>query len=285
MVKWMSDQQFRIATIAGALALIAVMTYLRFCGSVSLPAKPPAPTGPTGTQTQLLSKSTASAGVYTGFLESDAAAAGVRAPSLGDMAKKFPYRVDDGRHVLEPGKPPIELAGLKIWLERTGDKVIMAIANQLDADIAYSVTSTPSVGAGACSSVAAMAHNAMVIGKGGSERRTECAWRDGMSIIVTKVETIEILPLSAWYLSQLPPVLVGIEERIARGHRGVDAKDKCSPVMSQVVRTGIDRGEIGWRDLVDFYARHRCQSYQFPSSYRALKSDGERAIPAVPGTM
>lgn len=281
----MSDQQFRIATIAGAVALVMVMTYVRFCGSVSLPAKPPPPTGPTGTQTQLLTKSTASAGVYNRFLETDAAAAGVRAPSVGDMAKKFPYRVDDGRHVLEPGKPPIELAGLKLWLERTGDKVIMAIANQLDSDVAYSVTSTPSAGASACSSVAPMAHNAMVIGKGGSERRTECAWRDGMTIIVTKVETIEILPLSAWYLSQLPPVLVGIDERIARGHRGVDGSDKCSPVMSQVVRTGIDRGEIGWRDLVDFYARHRCQSYQFSSSYRALKSDGERSIPAVSGAM
>lgn len=285
MVKWMLDQQARIATIAGALALVVVMSYIRFCGSVSLPAKPPAPAGPTGTQSQLLAKSSSSPVVYKGFLETDAASGGVRVPSLDEMSKKLAYRVDEARHVLEPGKPPLELAGVKIFLERASDQVILVIANQLDATIAYNVVTTPSTGEGACSSVAPLAHNAMVIEKGGSQRRTECAWRDGMSIIVSKVETIEVSPLSAWYLSQLPPALVGIEPRIARGHHGVAPTDKCTPVMSQVTRTGIDRGEIGWRDLIDFYARHRCQSYQFPSTYRALRSDGEVAIPVSAGTM
>ncbi len=55
--------------------------------------------------------------------------------------------------------------------------------------------------------------------------------------------------------------------------------------MSQAVRSGIERHEISWRDLVDFYARHRCQTYQFPTSYRALTSDGERPIPAVDARM
>lgn len=285
MVKWMSEQQARIATFAGAFALVVLMSYIRFCGSVSLPAKPPAPEGPTGTQTQLLAQSSSSPAVYKGFLDTDAASAGVRTPSLHDMSKKLAYRVDEARHVLEPGKSPLVLAGVKIFLERASDQVILVIANQLDATIAYNVVTTPSTGEGACSSVPPLAYNAMVIEKGGSQRRTECAWRDGMSIIVSKVETIEVSPLSAWYLSQLPPGLVGIETRLARGHHGVEPKEKCTPVMSQVTRTGIDRGEIGWRDLIDFYARHRCQSYQFPSSYRALKSDGEVAIPVSAGTM
>ena len=285
MVKWMSDQQARIATVAGAFALVVVISYLRFCGSVSLPAKPPAPEGPTGTQTQLLAKSSSSPTVYKGFLETDAASAGVRVPSLHEMSKKLAYRVDEARHVLEPGKPPLELAGVKIFLERASDQVILVIANQLDTTIAYNVVTMPSTGQSSCTSVAPLAYNAMVIEKGGSQRRTECAWRDGMSIIVSRVETIEVSPLSAWYLSQLPPGLVGIEPRIARGHRGVAPAEKCTPVMSQVTRTGIDRGEIGWRDLIDFYARHRCQSYQFPSSYRALTSDGSVTIPVSAGTM
>jgi len=104
-----------------------------------------------------------------------------------------------------------------------------------------------------------------------------------MAIIVTKVETIELSPLMAWYVSQVPPHVVGIGPRIARGHRGVEGKERCSAVMPQVVRTGLDRGTIGWRDLVDFYSRHRCQTYQFPSNYRAFKQDGERALPAVGG--
>jgi len=261
--------------------LVAVITYLRFCGSVGLPPKPPPPTGPTGTQSQLLTRSTSSPEMYKSLIESDASSAGVRVPSLADMGKKLPYRVDEARHVLEPGQPPIDAAGLRIHLERTGDQVVMVIQNELPSDAAYNVTSSPSTGENACNSARPMPFNAMVISKGASERRTECVWRDGMSIIVTKVETMELSPLSAWYVSQVPPQVVGIENRIARGHRGVDTKEKCSATQSQVVRTGLDRGDIGWRDLVDFYARHRCATYQFPSSYRAFKSDGERAVPAV----
>src|SRR5262245_45668482 len=99
MVKWMSDPQFRIATILGALILVVVITYMRFCGSISLPAKPPPPAAPTGTQSQLLQKSAASPAVYRGYIESDAAAAGLVAPSLAQMGKKLDYRVDEARHV------------------------------------------------------------------------------------------------------------------------------------------------------------------------------------------
>jgi len=282
-VKWMADQQARIAALAGALALVVLITYLRFCGSVALPPKPPPPQGPTGTTTQLLQKSTASPAVYKNFVETDAAAAGVSAPSPSQMAQKLAYRVDEVRHVLELGKPPIEVAGLRIHVERTGDQIILVAENLLDSAIAYEITSAPSTGIGLCSNTTALPVNAITMAKGGSERRTECAYRDGMAIIVSKVETLEVLPLSAWYLGQVPPSVLGIEGRVARGHRGVDGPERCSSVMPQVVRTGLERGEIGWRDLADFYARHRCQTYSFPSTYRAFKSDGERNLPVVAG--
>lgn len=277
----MSDQQFRVATIAGGVILVGVISYLRFCGSASLPAKPPPPTGPTGTQSELLSKSTASPAVYKGFLESDATAAGVTVPTPAQMATKLPYRVDESRHVLEPGKPPIDAAGLRLRVERTADQIVLVIENQTESAVAYHVATAPSSGTGGCSSGTPLPVNAMVIAKGGSERRTECTWRDGMAIIVSKVESIEVGPLSAYYVSQVPPSVVGVEGRVARGHRGVTAGEACSPVVPQVVRTSLERGQIGWRDLVDFYARHRCQTYVFPVSYRAFKSDNELALPAV----
>jgi hypothetical protein len=52
-------------------------------------------------------------------------------------------------------------------------------------------------------------------------------------------------------------------------------------VLGQAVRNGIESGEIGWRDLVDFYARHRCQTYTFPLEYRAFNVDGQRTLPAL----
>jgi len=261
--------------------LVAVITYLRFCGALSLPNKPPAPTAPTGTQRQLLTQSTSTPGMYLDFLARDAASAGVRAPTQDEMGRKLAYRVDDARHVLELGKPAIEVAGLRLHVERSGDAVVLAIQNLVGSDVAYEVTTVPSIGSALCNSARPLPINAMVIAKGTSETRTECVFRDGISIVVTKVETMEVGPLSSYYLSEVPPTLVGIEDRIARGHRGVDTKEPCSAVSSQVVRAGLERGDIGWRDLVDFYARHRCQTYQFPSSYRAFKSDNARPIPAL----
>lgn len=277
----MPDQQFRVGVAAGGIVLVVVLSYLRFCGSLSLPAKSAPPRGPTGTERQLLSQTASSPAVYREFIERDSAGAGVRAPSIDEMSRKLAYRVDEGRHVLEPGQPAIEVAGLRLRVERSGDAVVMVIQNLVGADVAYEVTSAPSTGTYICSSARPLPINAMVIAKGGSETRTECVWRDGMSIVVSKVETVEITPLSNYYLSQVPPKLVGVEDRIARGHHGVETKEPCAAVVSQVVRSGMDRGDIGWRDLVDFYARHRCQTYQFPSSYRAFKSDGERPIPVT----
>jgi hypothetical protein len=280
----MADQQFRLGVLVGGALLVVAITYVRFCGSVSLAPKPPPPRGPSGTQTQLLTQSTGSPEVYRKFLETDASAAGVRVPSIADMSRKLPYRVDEAQHVLEPGARPIELAGLRLHLERSTEGVMMVIQNVIKSDVAYEVSTTPSVGEYICNSARPLPFNANVLARGSSETRTECAWRDGLTITVTKVETLEISPLSSWYLSQVPPNLLGVEDRLARGHHGVEGREKCSQVMPQVVRSGIDRGDIGWRDLADFYARHRCQTYTFPSRYRAFKSDEERVIPALEGT-
>lgn len=274
------DSQFRVGVLIAAAVVVGMVTYIRFCGPLSLPNKPPPPAGPSGTQRQLLSKTAGSPGIYRDFLEQDAAAAGLRPPSIAEMSRKLSYRVDDARHVLELGRPAIEAAGLRLRVERSGDTVVMVIQNLVGSDVAYQVASSPSTGEYICSEARPLPINAMVLPKGGSETRTECAWRDGMSIAVTKVETLEVSPLSSYYLSHVPPRVVGIDDRIARGHRRTGT-EACSAVVSQAVRTGMDHGQIGWRDLVDFYARHRCQTYQFPSIYRALTSDGERPIPAT----
>ncbi len=274
------DPQFRIGVVVGGIVLVAVITYVRFCGSLSLPAKPPPLQGPEGTQRQLIATSTSTPSAYREYLERDAAAAGVRVPSLDEMGKKLAYRVDDARHPLEPGKPAIEVAGLRLRTERANDAIVLVIQNLVESDLAYEVTTSPSTSANICTSVRALPINAMVIAKGATVTRTECAWRDGMSLAVTKVETIEVGPLSSYYLSEVPPSLVGLDPRIARGNRGVDSKEPCAAVVAQVVVASLERGDLGWRDLVDFYARHRCQSFQFPISYRAFKSDGERQLPA-----
>jgi len=275
-----SDSQFRLGVAGAGIVLVAALATLRFCGSVSIPAKSAPPT-PTGTTTQLVQKGIASPVVYKDFLAKDASLAGVRAPSVEDMARVLPYAVDDQRHVLEVGQPPIDAAGLKLSVARDGGALVLTIENPGEVARAYSVITTPTPKIPNCGDTAPIAHNAIVIAKGATERRAECMWRDGMVIVVSRVETLEVSPLSAWYLSLVPPSLLGIEERIARQHKGAVSGEKCATVVSQAVRSGLEQGQIGWRDLADFYARHRCATYRFPMSYRAFTQNGERPVPVV----
>ncbi len=278
----MSDQQFRAGVGLAGIVLVAIITVVRFCGSMSLPPKSQPPHVVGKTESQILStKSGASPAEYEEFLAKDALSLGVRTPSIADMSKKLVYRVDEARHVLEVGQPAIELAGLRIVAMHTDEAIDLKIENRTSFDVAYQVVSTPVPAAGNCNSARPLPFNAMVIAKGQSETRTECAWHDGIAIAVTKVETLELTPIESFYIEQVSPLAVGIEDRIAHGHHVDGSVELCSEIVPQVVRSGLDRGEIGWRDLIDFYARHRCRTYLFPSTYRAFKSDGEQQLPVI----
>lgn len=223
----------------------------------------------------------ASPSVYKDFLAADASAAGVRTPTVEEMGRKLVYRVDEGRHLLEVGQPAIEIAGVKLRADQSGDALVLQIDNTTMSDLGYLVVTSVTPNVSGCESARVLPFNAMVLTKGASETRVECVFRPGTAIAVTRVETVELQPLSAWYLALVPPRMVGIEERIARGHQAPDRGDRCSLTMSQAVRSGLESGEIGWRDLVDFFARHRCATYRFPISYRAFRVDGEHELPAV----
>lgn len=277
-----TEAQFRVGVGVVGMVLVAGLTAVSFGGSVSLPPKPPPPSAPRGTSGELLTRSAATPAVYRDFVARDAAAAGVRPPTLDELSRKLPYRVDEARHILEPGQPSLELAGVRLRAVRLSEGLALEIENATGADIAYDVATAP-MPAVRCNAAPVLPFNAMTIGKDRRETRVECSWRDGIALAVTRVETLELSPLSAWYLNHVPPSIVGIEPRLARGHQVPNTTGRCAFALAQAVRSGLERGEIGWRDLVDFYARHRCQTYQFPMSYRAFKGDGERTIPAVPG--
>ncbi|HEY4058060.1 MAG TPA: hypothetical protein VGM39_15705, partial [Kofleriaceae bacterium] len=266
------------------VALVGAMTFLRFCGSVTIPPKP-APAFPTGSQSQLLAKSSKTANVYAEYLAHDASAAGVQAPSIDDMGRKFPYRVDDARHVLEVGQPAIELAGMKLALENANGALVLAITNTTDGDLAYSIVTAPVPNISECNNARALTQNALVLAKGATERRTECVYRDDMALAITRAESMSVPPLSAWLLGLVPPSSIGLDPRTSRGHQGVKTTETCSANISQAVRAGLEKGQIGWRDLADFYARHRCPTYRFPLSYKAFTSDNQYALPAVDSGM
>jgi hypothetical protein len=281
-----SDTQFRAGIVLAGIAAVAAITTLRFCGRITLPGKPPPPLVLGGASRDLAARAAATPAAYLEFLASDAARAGLATPSLDDMARKLAYRMDDARHVIEVDGPPLELAGLRLralHVLAPINGLALEIENATGADLAYAVVSQPIAGAN-CASAPVLPFNAVIVARGHRETRVECAWRAGIALAVLRIETLEVPPLSVWYLNHVAPAALGIEPRVARGHHA-DTSEPCALVMPQAVRSGLERGEIIWRDLADFYARHRCQTYQFPLRYRAFRSDGERSLPAAAAGM
>ena len=281
------DRNFKLAVLAGAAALVAVLVALRFCGEVALPPKPPPPRTDIAAE-DLLANTNASPRAWRGFVEGDAAAAGLPIPEPGSLARRFSYRMDDTRRPLEPGAAPIDTAGLRLSAQVSrgdgGDDIlVLSIENRSDSDVAYRVITRPNVGTQVCHGRSILAYNAMVVAKGWTEKRSECAFRKGMYLHVDRVEAIDVPPLSALYVSRVAPAAVGIEQRLALGHRPKLPRSLavCSMVPARTVLAALETGALGWRDLVDFYARHRCDTYSFLESYRAFNKDNERSLPAV----
>jgi hypothetical protein len=57
----------------------------------------------------------------------------------------------------------------------------------------------------------------------------------------------------------------------------------CRLYQSAEIDNDLRSGLTSWRDLIDFYARHRCKTYTFPSRYRALMPGGTISLPSVSG--
>lgn len=277
------ERTFQLATLGGAAALAAILFAVRFCGGVSMPAKPPPPHVDTAGARDVLASHDATPLAYKGFLENDAHDAQVPVPTVEAMGKKLVYTLDENKRGLQPGDPPVEVGGLKlqavIQAGARGDDLVLVIQNPSDVDLAYDVVTAPSYGTQACGQRRVLALDANVVAHHSEERRSECVYRDGMVLGIEKVETLQLSPLEAYYVSRVPPLALGLDVRLAAGHK--PGAPVCNISMSQSIRAAIENGTTTWRDLVDFYARHRCDTYQFPDGYRAFSSDGEHPLPVV----
>jgi|JI10StandDraft_1071094.scaffolds.fasta_scaffold93805_3 hypothetical protein len=279
---------FRYGTAGVAVALAGAIAFLRFSGAVPMPPRPPPPDTSAIDTGATLATATASESAWRSFLEQDARAAGVPTPSAEQMNRPLVFRTDATARLLGPGDAPLEVAGLRLEVKAVADDdgpgrlLVLTITNLADHDLGYQIVAAAQPGGPGCNTRTVLMHDAMVVGRRASVERSECGYADGMKLAIARVETVEVEGLQSVYLSRVPPSAVGGDPAITKAHRPhlPSGMAPCNLGMSQVLRSALEERSVGWRDLVDFYARHRCDSYQFSMEYRAFTKPGERPLPA-----
>jgi hypothetical protein len=92
---------------------------------------------------------------------------------------------------------------------------------------------------------------------------------------------MELGALEAYYVSRLPANPTLYDQRTSAGHIPL-AGMLCPQTFSwREIQEGIESKQIGWKDVVDFYARHNCDEYSFFKGYR-YRTGGSDPLPARP---
>jgi hypothetical protein len=281
-----TDRTFQLAAYTGTGLLFALLMALRFSSAPTPPRMPPAPSQP---QVSDMAQLNYSQGLYRAGLEKDSADYGAPLTTVADLSVPFDHDDVNLGQELEPGGTPVETRMLRLTTRVddlqvnttkgsfTGKHLLLKIENKTEKYLAYRVDTSPTAPQ-RCMSKGDLAHDAIALAPGQSIERSECVWRDGLSFVIDHVETVALPPLSYYYVSRLYPPHVGGDTRSTRGHKPAKGQ-VCNDIPEQAIRRGMQKGETTWLDVVDFYARHNCEGFIFPSGYRAFTVPNQYMLP------
>ncbi len=278
------DRSFRTAAYVGAAVVFGVIMWLRFSDE---PEPPRMPRPPAKVAAADVSQLNYSAGIYRASLDRDANEVGARGISQDELTSPFAHESVDLDKALKPGGPAIETSTLRLTARTAelevdtgrgsfrGEHLILRIENKTDHHLAYRVET---VAGQRCLAKGDLPHNALALAPRETIERTECVYRDSVRLGVKHVETIKIPPLSYYYVSRLYPPHIAGDARTTRGHKPARG-EVCPDIPEQSIRLGMQRKDVTWRDVIDFYARHSCLTYIFPPGYRAFDSKDQYQLP------
>ncbi len=287
----MEGKRLAVAVGLGGLLAVGVGTALLHAEGPPPPPERPAPPPPIEAVMNGQLKYTPT--IFRGLVEEDAKRFGVPAPSLEELSRPFPYADElEGRPSKLRLGAPIETPHLRISLEIAKHKatlegqtfatehLVLRIENRSARHLAYRIdTAVPE--AKKCLMKGDLPHNAIVLEPRQTIVRSECLLRRHKSVDLQRIEVMELPPLAAVYASRLPATATLYDPRIAAGHVPL-AGALCPQTFSwRELRDGLSRKDFGWRDVIDFYARHSCEEYSFFPSYRQ-RTDPAAPLPARP---
>ena len=233
-----------------------------------------------------------SAASYQALLDQDARVYGLPPVAAAAMRVPFPaFSETPLARRLEPGKAT-RTAHLRLALEVSQETgrldgqtfraahLVLRLENLTDGYLAYRVE-TEVGDTRHCAGKGELPYNAIVLGPRAAVRRTECLMQRPARLYIKSVDVMEVPPLAAMYAARINPAWAFYDPRAAAGHtppRGAP----CPPLFDwRSVDEAARRAEVGWRDVVDFYARHNCDEYSFFPAYRWRRSADE-PLPARP---
>jgi len=274
--------------LAGVAGLGVGMAILFAGGPPPAPPRPHIAPAPAPTAAAMKYSAT----MYRGLIEQDAKTFGVTAPSATAWSAPFPYANElKAPRPLRPGAK-LQTPHLRVSLitrreegavegqSFRADQLVLRIENLGGQYLAYRVvTRVPDPGR--CEAKGALPGNAIALRPRETVERTECLFQTATAVTVISVEVIEIPSLSYFYVSRLTPGSILYEPRVSDGHV-IPMGTVCPQTFSwREIRDGAARGDLGWRDIIDFYARHNCEEYTFFAAYRS-RTDGSAPLPARP---
>ena len=285
----MEGKPLGLAVVFSGIFAVAIGVLILHAASAP-PPTPKRPEPPPPPSAMINSDMRFSVLYYRGLVEQDAKSYGIAPPPYEDLAQPNPYFDElHGTQKLRL-KAPIETRHLRITLEiskqttiieshsLSTDHLVLRVENLTSFFLAYRIQTTVA-DKHKCALKAELPHNAIAIEPRQTMLRTECLYRKDAEIEVTSIEVIELPELSAYYVSRVPPNATLFDPRTASGHtppRGT----LCPQTFSwRDIKEGIDKKELGWRDVIDFYARHNCTEYSFFRSYR-YRGDPSAPLPS-----
>ena len=277
-----------------ALGTAAVLLVSAVVGMKFLVREPPPPPPPEIRASEVV-VSLETPLLYKATLERDAHRYGVPLVTPEEIAQPLVRTVELGAprtlHVGESIETPnlkISAAAVKSWAEGQGggfryEHLMLSITNRSGKTIAYRVD-TQMEHPENCRSQGITPHNALAMLPGEKIERTECLFHPGVGVIVKRAETITLPQIGYYYISRLIPSQLGFDERGSAGHAEFVSQLFGSSAREQVCNLvwwrDVEVWGAGWADLIDFYARHNCETYSFYKGYRFRTRPGP--LPAHP---
>lgn len=157
--------------------------------------------------------------------------------------------------------------------------MVATIRNTSTKPIAYFLR-VASATRGHCKVRGARLHNTMALLPGESAEVVVCAGSGAVK--VEELQVLEITPIGHVYVSKVPPSAVGHDPISATSHAPQKKVPMCSMVPGTRISNLIKLGKTRWRDVMDFYARHSCERFQFFAGYTMATEPVER-LPVLEG--